>query len=134
MMMYSNERPKTLCLPYVKGISERIQRMCRRIGIRTVFSAKRTLKSLLTKVKGRPPIEQAKGVVYEVSCEFGETYIGETGRTLGARLREHKYAVSRWDTTNGIALHANTHNHWILWEQTRVVEKESFWTKTKIKL
>ena len=75
-----------------------------------VFSAKRTLRSLLTRVKGKPPIEQTKGVVYEVSCECGETYIGETRRIQ----KEHKYAISWWDTTNGIAVHANTHNHQIL--------------------
>ena len=33
-------------------------------------------------------------------------YIGETGRTLEKRLSEHKGAVKRNDTKNGIAVHA----------------------------
>ena len=72
-------------------------------------------------------------MVYNVPCECGKTYIGETGRTLEARLKEHKYAVSWADTNNGIAVHANEHNHKILWEHTKIVEKEPFWMKREIK-
>ena len=52
--------------------------------------------SLLTKVKDPVPQEEKTGVVYKISCDCGDHYIGETGRTPGTRVKEHlsacKYA------------------------------------------
>ena len=40
----ADQPPKFLHLPYVRGVSERIERNCRRLGIRTTFK----LKGILT--------------------------------------------------------------------------------------
>jgi predicted GIY-YIG superfamily endonuclease len=48
---------------------------------------------MLIKVKTKTDKGKIKGVVYRVSCECGATYIGETGRSLEVRLKEHKRAV-----------------------------------------
>ena len=72
---------------YMKGVSKRIQKMCQWIGIKTVFSAKCKMRSLITRAKGKPPIEQVKSVVYEVPCECGERYMEETGRILEAKKK-----------------------------------------------
>ena len=45
------ERPPTVHLPYVAGVSERIRRVCRDFNIRAVFKSRPTIRSLLTKVK-----------------------------------------------------------------------------------
>ena len=71
--------PKILCLPYVRGLSESIEKSCANLNIKSVFTAKRTLRSLLTRVKSRPDKERAKGVVYKIDCSCGSTYVGETG-------------------------------------------------------
>ena len=57
--------------------------------------------------KKKRPEELRRGVVYEVSCsECNMKYIGETGRSLQERLKEHKYAVRTANTKNGIVAHA----------------------------
>ncbi len=56
----------------------------------------RTLRSLIVKVKKRIPQEKIKGVIYRVQCECGSSYVGETGRTLETRLKEHKRTI-RYD-------------------------------------
>ena len=97
---------KWLCLPYVRGVSERIDRVCRTIDtvkIRTAFKPAMTLKRLLTRVKNKVSMEQKKGVVYEVPCgDCEKSYIGETGRTLKKRIDEHKGSVWREDKTMGL--------------------------------
>jgi predicted GIY-YIG superfamily endonuclease len=40
--------------------------------------------------KERDP-QQAAQCVYSIPCECGRSYIGETGRPLAVRLREHKH-------------------------------------------
>ena len=47
--------PKFLHLPYVRGVSERIERKCRHLGIRTTFKSKGTLREALVQTKDPQP-------------------------------------------------------------------------------
>jgi predicted GIY-YIG superfamily endonuclease len=44
-------------------------------------------------MKTRPKTDpqQTAECVYSIPCEFGRSYIGETGRPLAVRLREHRH-------------------------------------------
>ena len=92
------EQPKKLLLPYVRGLSERIERLVRPLNIRTVFKTQTTLRHRLMRVKGKPDRQDVKWVICSVPCECGDCYIGETGRNLKTRLTEHKRAVRNADT------------------------------------
>ena len=85
---------KLLFLLYVKGISEKIEWGCKRLGVRVIFKSGNTLRQSLMRVKNPRPADLKKGAVYEVSCgSCNKVYIGETGCSLKGRLKEHKYAV-----------------------------------------
>ena len=56
--------PKFLNLPYVRGVSERIERKCRSLGMRTTFKSKETLREALVQMKEPKPEWKKKGVVY----------------------------------------------------------------------
>ena len=72
------------------------------------------------KVKNRRPVELRRGVVYEVPCrDWNKAYIGETGRSLQERIKEHKYAVKSANMKNGIAAHAWTHQHHVDWDAAK---------------
>ena len=117
----SEDPPKTMCLPYIQGLSEKLERVCTSLGVKAVFKPVRTLRQILMQVKTRIPEERKRGVVYEVPCkECHQTYIGETKRTLKVRLSEHKQAVKRGDPKNGIAVHAHESSHMIDWDGARV--------------
>ena len=111
------DKPKLLCLPYVKGLSEKIERSCRKVtsDLKMVFKSQRTLRSLLSSMKNRTPAEKVKRVVYKVNCSCGSTYVGEIGRTLEIRLKEHQRVVKSRQTNNGIPVHANSTQHNIQW-------------------
>ena len=77
-----------------------------------VFKSKHTLRESLMKVRSVRPSETKKGSVYEVPCiDCGKVYIGETGRNLQERLKEHKYAARMSDSKNGIVAHAWAMQH-----------------------
>ena len=116
--------PKFLHLPYVRGVSERIERKCRRLGIRTTFKSKGTLREALVKTKDPQPEWKKKGVVYQVPCaECESVYIGETGRTLEKRISEHKGAVKRHD--------AWTKQHTVNWQAATVKHVETNHSRRK---
>ena len=57
------EEKRYLCLPYVRGVSERIDRVCKSIDsvkIKTSFKPVKTLRQVLNRVKNKVPNEQRK--------------------------------------------------------------------------
>ena len=61
---------------------------------KTTFQLINTLRQLTVDPKDPIPKEDKAGVVYQIPCSnCPQTYIGQTGRTLGQRLKEHKKAV-----------------------------------------
>ena len=85
------------------------------------------------RVKNKRPEELRRGVVYEVPChDCSKTYIGETGRSLQERLKEHRYAVKTANMNNGIAAHAWNHQHQADWDSARVKIFEQHLWKCKV--
>ena len=71
--------------------------------------------------------------MYEVPCgECDQVYIGETGRNLTERLKEHQYAVKRKDLKNGIAAHACQEHHQVDWSAAKVRCTEQHYWKRKV--
>ncbi len=58
-----DEAPKVLCTPYIKGLSEKIAKVCAPLGVKPVFRPKRTLKRELMQVKNRTPEQKQTGVI-----------------------------------------------------------------------
>ena len=83
-------------------------------GIGTAFKNYTTFGSILTKGKDKIPLERKKGVIYKINCACG---IGETGRTLEIRMKEHKGACVRADFEKSVvAEHAWLSGHYIEWD------------------
>ena len=62
--------------------------------------------------------------VYRIPCtNCPRTYIGQTGRTLTQRLKEHQRAVRNADTaTSALAEHAHSTGHPVNWTEARVID------------
>ena len=89
------EKPPLVVIPYVSGVSERIRKACEKFNLKVVFKSGPTLRSLLTRVKDPLPIEKLAGVVYQIPCQCGKVYVGETQRRLETWVKEHKDACSK---------------------------------------
>ena len=125
-------KPPSLFLPYVQGLSEKIQIACRKLGVRTVFKSSGTLRQLLTRVKSKTP-ELKKDVIYRIPCCNCEvSCTGETRRSLQKRIMEHKYAVKTNDKRNGISVHAWDRGHQPDWDAAEIVVAESHYVKRRV--
>ena len=86
-------RPKTnVGLPYMQGTSEALTHVFKVHGVGTYHQAINTIRSILVHPKDKTTDAQKCCLVYHCQVECPEcplTYIGETGRTLATRMKDH---------------------------------------------
>ena len=57
-----------------------------------------------------------------------KTYIGQTGRTLKHRVKEHRRAlISQYANFSAVAEHAMRKNHDITWDEASVIDGNDKW-------
>ena len=76
----------TVCLPYFKGLAERIQKMCSPYDIRIVFTSVSTHWKYIFLVKLPTEFNMIKNCVYSIPCGRGKIYKDETGCQQKLRL------------------------------------------------
>ena len=77
-------------LPYIKGLTEPLSRLLRNNGIQTTSRPLKALQQEFVSLKSRPPAKLQTNVVYKIRCtDCPWSYIGETGRCLQTRKKEH---------------------------------------------
>ena len=126
----------TVCLPYVKGLAERIQKMCSPYDIRTVFTSSSTLRRYLFRVKPPTEFNMIKNCVYSIPCSCGKIYKGETGRALKVRLEEHRKAVVRGEIEkSGMVDHIwkEKGNHQPLCDKVEIINRAEHWRIRRLK-
>ena len=120
----------TVCLPYVKGLAKRIQKICSPYDIRTVFTSGSTLRRYLFWVKPPTEFNMTKNYVYSIPCSCGKIYKGETGCPLKVRLEEHQKAVVRGEIEkSGMADHIwkEKGNHLTSWDKVEIIDWAEHW-------
>ena len=124
----------TVVIPYSRGLSEDVRRICRRYDIRVAFRSGRSLRSTLARVKDRLPTDLSSGVVYQVPCSCGKVYIGETIRRLETRIKEHKDACRKGETNkSAIAEHVWGLQHPIKWDEVAIIDKSDRMIELRLK-
>ena len=153
-----NKTLTNVTLPYIAGVTEKVQRIFRKHNIGSAVKPQTSLRNILVHAKDKQDNEDKAGVVYEIPCQnCDKTYIGETGRRFGTRKKEHKTETdkmtdrkftrtARKDSQNiemksSIADHAATENHLINWDNTNILARddarntrwirESIWIRRK---
>jgi hypothetical protein len=88
----SNRRPLGMdSILYSRGVAEKFRKICKRYNITTIFKTKCTSGTYLRKTEPKLDKLQRSQCLYTISCKCERSYIGETGRPLAVRLKEHKY-------------------------------------------
>ena len=80
-------------VPYYPGLSEEFKRLFKDTTVEVCFKGKDTLRSQLMHPKDKISMALKQNVIYHWTCPSQgckSEYIGETSRTMGERVREHK--------------------------------------------
>ena len=98
-----------ISVPYYLGLSESYKKIFKYTPIQVCFKGVNTLKSLLMHPKDKISTNQKKDIVYHWECQAdgcNSSYIGETSRALGERVREHSKS-----TASAILKHCKDFHH-----------------------
>ena len=72
------------------------------------------------------------GVVFRISCDFGKVYIGETGRPMQGRIKEHDREIRLSHTqTSAFSKHDHNTGHQPLWNKVKFIDSDPhYYTRT----
>ena len=74
------------------------------------------------------------GVVYKIPCECGKVYIGETGRAMQDRIKEHDRDIRLARTeTSAVSEHANETGHLPIWKEVKCIDRDPHWYTGRVK-
>ena len=78
---------------------------------------------------------KVQGAVYKVNCiDCPQSYIGETGREVKIRLKEHKYDTTKEkENISGLSKHIRDNKHNVDWDNVIILHKENDFRKRKFK-
>ena len=120
----SQTKPKLklpLLFPYIPNTSEKFKKVCKNKGIQVHFKGFNTLRTALGNPKEKDPKANQTGIIYHYQCphiNYSSTYIEESGRTLGDRIKEHL------KTPSPIHQHSSTTGHPMDPNQFNIIHKE----------
>ena len=66
------------------------------------------------------------GVIYKIPCEWGKVYIGETGRAMQDRIKEHDTdnTACSYTQTSAVSEHANETGHLPIWKEVKFIDRD----------
>ncbi|KAJ4447063.1 hypothetical protein ANN_09052 [Periplaneta americana] len=114
-------------IPFYGPISGKISRMLRKHGIKTIHKPPTKIQNLLRPVKDDLGLRTPG--VYRIPCECGKCYIGQTGRTIMERCKEHQRSIRLYyPDKSAVAQHSLETGHKIDFSATTILDKTSgYW-------
>jgi hypothetical protein len=121
-----DDKKPLVAIPYVKGLFEKLKVVCRN-DLLVVGKGDNTLKNFIfSKLKDRTPMMLQSNVVYQVTCECGVIYTGQSLQWLRKRLYQHKLNIKNSNGDHSaLCKHAIDEKHVPLWDQVKIVYHES---------
>ncbi|KAJ4434821.1 hypothetical protein ANN_23392 [Periplaneta americana] len=124
------EPTKKAFIPFCGSVSHKISRILQKVNIKTIHKPQSKIRSHLRQVKDSQGLRTPG--IYKIPCECGEVYIGQTGRTIEDRIKEHKRSLRLYyPEKSAVAQHSIEKEHKILFDHTKVINKSShYWDRT----
>ena len=115
------KRGRFISIPHSKH-ADSISNQLRDIGSNVAVVSGRKIANL---TRRKRVVTNEEIVVYKIPCSgaCNKSYIGETGRGLETRLKEHQRDVRNHNRSNAMVLHIETCETLPNWNQAEVIEK-----------
>ena len=112
-----------ISVPYSKP-GETIAKKLATVGVRVAMTAGKKIGDMVKNANNGKKTSEEKSVVYEIPCSgCSQTYVGETGRGVEIRKKEHQRDVKNHSISSAIVLHISKCNNLPIWSETKILEK-----------
>jgi hypothetical protein len=119
-----NEPHSVAFLPFVGTVFNHISRMLARHNIKSVGLPHLKLSSLLRSVKDHLGLRTSE--VYKIPCERSRVYIGQTGRSVDIRLKEHQRHIRlEHPDKSAVAQHSIDQGHRIQFHKSSILASKT---------
>ena len=109
-LLHGPSLPPTINFPYCPGVSETLRRILAQHGIKVTFKRCGNLRDILTNLKTPMSEDELTKLVYAFAFSCGRLYIGQTGRRLLCRKKEHAGDIRHMRAkTSHSAAHVESH-------------------------
>lgn len=115
---------RLITIPYYHGLSEKIRDILSLHDIKVAFKKGKTIKNLLNPNIKEP--SQRANVVYNINCnDCDAVYVGQTGRKLVDRVKEHRYAIDKDYMKSNVADHVNSTKHNVNFDSANITYSDN---------
>ena len=78
--------------------------------------------------------EKEDGAVYKIPCECGKVYIGDVGRSMHERIKEHDRDIRLAQIqSSAVTEHSNATGHYPLWDEVKFIDRDPHWYTRRVK-
>ena len=129
----SDDPKKFVSLPFVPNLSKKLKNIFFKAGYTVMFKSGRNLSSILTSRNKQKLPENSYPGVYKQPCNCLSNYIGQTGKQVLTRSKEHEKAVfmGNWDDS-ALAKHCQNCEKNVEWNNRSTLSAQPYYYKRSI--
>jgi len=117
-------------IPYVRPISKSFLPITKKYGFDIAYSVPNTLNRFIKRGKDKIDPKSQNDCVYRINClNCDMSYVGQTKRQLGTRLKEHMSDIRKKNSLLSVVSNRLEHNHDMNWNETAILDIESSYVK-----
>ena len=109
-------------LPYHHELKP-ITRILKSLDINVAFKYESVIKNVL--IRNSPVMVNNPGVYYIPCNECRYIYVGQSGKALSERCKQHRYNVNRANSSSALFIHKQNYDHFINWNGAKTVYRST---------
>ncbi|XP_024891393.1 uncharacterized protein LOC112467144 [Temnothorax curvispinosus] len=130
----SIDRVPYFTIPYVPQLTEKYKNLTKDLNVKLSYFSLNKLNRYIRVHKDTLPSTSHRKVVYKIDCGDCEaSYVGQTGRQLLTRIKEHDSHIRRNCTGHSVITdHRLEHKHEFKWNDVKILDQEPSLSKRLI--
>ncbi|XP_071582148.1 uncharacterized protein [Temnothorax nylanderi] len=118
-------------IPYVLTLTEKYKNITKDLKVKLSYFSMNKLNKFIRVHKDPLPNSSMRNIVYKINCkDCDASYVGQTGRQLQTRVKEHESQIRRSGGGNSVVTeHRVECNHDFDWNDVKILDKEMLLNK-----